>query len=85
MALSHRLLGVQVVVGRVLVLFVDEGHGGAGPVGAETAGLDACEFDVPFGLYFLGDGFGEAFDGPFGGAVDGEELEGVLVGPRDVA
>lgn len=31
------------------------------PFGAESAGLDAGEFDVPFWLYFLGDCFGEAF------------------------
>jgi len=78
--LSHRLFGIQVVVRGVLVLLVDKGHGCAGPVGAETAGLDAREFDVPFGLYFEGDCFGEAFDGPFGGAVDGEELDGVVSG-----
>ena len=41
-------------------------------IGAESAGLDACEVDVSGGFYFLEDGFGEPFDGPFGGAVDGE-------------
>ncbi len=51
---------------------------------AETAGLDACEVDVPFCFDFVGEGFGKAFDGPCGGAVDFEhrhsERVPVLVG-----
>ena len=39
-------------------------------VGAEAAGLDDAEVDVPGGEDFVGEGFGEAFDGVFGGAVD---------------
>ena len=48
-----------------------------GYVGAEGARLDACEMNVPAGFYFLRNGFGEAFDGPFGGAVDGERGDAV--------
>ena len=47
-------------------------HAATGYVSAEAAGLNAREVDVPAGFYFLGDGFGEAFDCPFGGAVDGD-------------
>lgn len=43
-------------------------------MGAETAGLDACEVDVPFWFDFVGEGFGEAFDDPFRGAVDDPPL-----------
>ncbi len=39
---------------------------------AETAGLDGREVDVPFCFDFVGEGFGKAFDGPCGGAVDFE-------------
>ena len=46
-------------------------HAATGYVGAETAGLDERELDVPGGEDFVGDGFGEAFNGPFGGAIDG--------------
>ena len=57
----------------------EEVHGASGPVGAETTGLDACEVDVPFWFDFVGEGFGEVFDGPFGGAVDVEYWDSVRV------
>ena len=78
MSVSHGFFCIDVVVGGVA--FGGEGHGAAGPVGAETAGFDAGEVDVPFRFYFVGDGFGEAFDGPFGGAVDGEHGDSVEKG-----
>ena len=85
MKLATVLLRVDVVVGGVAVGGVF--HAATGYVGAEGAGLDEGEVDVPDGFYFLGDGFGEAFDGVFGGAVDGvcgEEkgFFGCLVGRR---
>lgn len=40
---------------------------------AETAELDACEMDVLFCFDFVGEGFGKAFDGLCGGAVDLEQ------------
>ncbi len=46
---------------------------------AETAGLDACEVDVPFYFDFVGEGFGKAFDGPCGDAVDFEHWHSVRV------
>ena len=46
---------------------------------AETAGLYAGEVDVPFCFDFVGEGFGEAFDGPCGGAVDFEHWHSVRV------
>ena len=39
---------------------------------AETAGLDASEVDVSFCFDFVGEGFGKAFGGLCGGAVDFE-------------
>ena len=47
------------------------------PVGAEAAGLDAGEADVPGGFDLVGEGSGEDFDGSFGGVVDGEERDAV--------
>ena len=70
MELTRGLPRVNVVVGGVAVGC--EFHAATRYISAECAGLDACEVDVPGGFYFLGDGFGEPFDGPFGGAVDGE-------------
>ena len=70
MELTHVLPRVNVVVGGVVVGC--EFHAATSYIGAESAGLDACEVDVPGGFYFLGDGFGEPFDGPFRGTVDGE-------------
>ena len=69
-SVAHGFLRVDVVVGWVAL--GGERHGAAGPVGAEAAGFDEGEVDVPFGFELVGEGFGEAFDGPFGGAVDGE-------------
>ncbi len=46
---------------------------------AETAGLDPCEVDVPFYFDFVGEGFGKAFDGPCGDAVDFEHWHSVRV------
>ena len=46
---------------------------------AETAGLDACEADVLFCFDFVGEGFGKAFDGLCGGAVDFEYRHSELV------
>ena len=70
MELTRIFPRVNVVVGGVVVGC--EFHAATSYIGAEAAGLDACEVDVPARFYFLGDGFGEPFDGPFGGAVDGE-------------
>lgn len=64
--LRYLFFGAHVVVGWV-------GKSTERPVQyAETAGLDACEVDVPFCFDFVGEGFGKAFDGPCGGAVDFE-------------
>ena len=46
---------------------------------AESAGLDACEVDVPFCFDLVGEGFGKAFDGPCGGAVNSEHWHSVRV------
>ena len=70
--LHHCFFGAHVVIGWVAL--GEEVHGASGPVGAETAGLDACEVDVLFWFYFVGEKFGEAFDGPFRGAVDDPPL-----------
>ena len=70
MELTHCLPCIDVVVGGVAM--GGELQTTTGYVGAEGARLDAGEVNVPAGFYFLGNGFGEAFDGPFGGAVDGE-------------
>lgn len=80
MELAGVLLRVDVLVGGVPVSGVF--HAATCYVGAETAGLDEREVDVPGGEEFLREGFGEAFDGEFGGAVDGEcgEAVGVLDG-----
>lgn len=56
-----------------------EVHGASDPVDAETTGLDACEVYVSFWFDFVGEGFGEAFDGPFGGAVDAEHWHSMEV------
>ena len=37
---------------------------------AESAGLDACEVDVPFCFDLVREGFGKAFDDPYGDIVD---------------
>lgn len=50
----------------------EEIHGASGPVGAEIAGLDACEVDVLFWIEFVEEDFDKAFGGLFGGAVDVE-------------
>ena len=57
----------------------EEVHGASGLVGAEIAGLDACEVDVSFWVDFVEEGFGGAFDGLFGGAVDVEHWHSVRV------
>ena len=69
MELTRILPRINVVVGRVAV--GGEFHAATGNVSAEGARLDTCEVDVPSGFYFLGNGLREAFDCPFGGAVDG--------------
>ena len=69
MQLATILLRIDVLVGGVPT--GGEFHATTCYVGAETAGLDDAEVDVPGGEEFVGDGFGEAFDGVFGGAVDG--------------
>ena len=46
---------------------------------AETAGLELCEVDIAFCFDFVGEGFDEAFDGPYRGAVDFEHWHSVRV------
>lgn len=46
---------------------------------AETAGLDAYKVDVPFCFDFVGENFGKAFDGLFGGAIYFEHWHSVRV------
>ena len=75
MAVVHALLRIHMVVGRMAV---DKGHGAAGPVGSEAAGLDEGELDAPLGLDLLLDGLGEALDRPLGRVVHAEELHADL-------
>lgn len=76
MSRAHLLLSINVVISRVLVL--GKVHAAAGPVGSESARLDAGELDAPFRLDFMADGLGEALDRPLGGTVDAEGRDTAL-------
>lgn len=69
-ALAHRLLSIDVVVG--LTLLLAEVHAATSPVGSKSTGLNAGELDSPLWLDLVREGLGEAFYGPLGGAVDAE-------------
>lgn len=60
----------------------EEVHGASGLVGAEIARLDACEVDISFWVKLVEKGFGGAFDGLFGGAVDIEHWHSSLASGR---
>ena len=66
----------------IRILLLPKIHTAAGPIGAEAAGLDQLQLDLPLRLQLHRDGLGKALDGKLGGIVHAEQGHADLAADR---